>query len=310
MFGLRDEIGPEGGSISDMQLLFVCCGGKTLSGIVFIHIFKNGRPKMMRLSLVLVVVLSLCIVGGLCAKGADKPADKELELNLGGGVKMKLALIPAGTFEMGSDVDGLDEGPSRDVNISRAFYMGVNEVTQAQYQAIMGTNPSYFRGAQFPVERVTWHNAAKFCERLSKRTWKTIRLPSEAEWEYACRAGTLTRLSFGDDTSLLGKYAWYKGNCGKQTHSVGQKLPNAWGLYDAYGNVSEWCSDHWDESYIGAPCDGSAVTAENSRRRVLRGGSWHDGASSFSSTYRHYYDPGIIDYCNGFRVVVSLSARR
>jgi formylglycine-generating enzyme required for sulfatase activity len=152
-------------------------------------------------------------------------------------ISMKLVWIAPGEFKMGSN-DGEDfEKPLHTVKITKGFYMGAFEVTQGQYQQVMGTNPSYFKGANLPVEQVSWDDAVEFCKKLSQKEGKTYRLPTEAEWEYACRAGTTTKFSFGDDESQLGEYAWYGKNSGMKTHPVGKKKPNAWGLFDMHGNV-------------------------------------------------------------------------
>jgi len=170
-------------------------------------------------------------------------APAELTLDLGGGVTMKMVLIRPGKFVMGSpdseEGHQRNEGPQHEVTISKPFYMGVTEVTQAQYEAVMGTNPSHFRGPTNPVETVSWIDATEFCRKLFEKTRQAVRLPTEAEWEYACRAGTRTAYSFGDDPVALGEHAWWAGNSDKTTHSVGQKKPNAWGLYDMHGNVRE-----------------------------------------------------------------------
>jgi formylglycine-generating enzyme required for sulfatase activity len=164
----------------------------------------------------------------------------------------------------------------------------------------MGTNPSRFRNnPQNPVEQVSWNDAQAFCQKLSQITGKTYRLPTEAEWEYACRAGTTTCYYFGDDANQLGDYAWYDGNSQGTTHPVGQKKPNVWGLYDMSGNVWEWCEDNWYDNYIEAPDDGSAQS-----RKCLRGGSWVDGPHTCRSAvrifrYRRDYRYDIF----GFRVV-------
>ena len=230
---------------------------------------------------------------------ATQPA-KELALDLGGGVTMKLALLAAGKFMMG-------EGKDRhEVTLSKPFYMGVTEVTQAQYEAVMGTNPSHFKGATNPVEMVSWNDAAEFCKKLSEKTRQAVRLPTEAEWEYACRAGTTTQFCFGDDDSALGDYAWYEVNSGDTTHPVGQKKPNAWGLYDMHGNVWEWCAD-WYDDYPKAPVT-DPQGPPSGTYRVLRAGAWVSLPSSCRSANRNFYAPIARTNYYGFRVVASVPA--
>jgi formylglycine-generating enzyme required for sulfatase activity len=217
--------------------------------------------------------------------------------------------LPAGQFLMGSpdsDPDARDnEKPQHQVKVN-SFAIGKYPVTQAQYEAVMGTNPSRFQNnPQNPVERVSWNDAQAFCQKLSRITGKTYRLPTEAEWEYACRAGTTTRYYFGDDANQLGDYAWYYRNSQGTTHPVGQKKPNAWGLYDMSGNVWEWCEDNWHDNYIGAPNDGTAWIDNDNRsqyRKCLRGGSWDDLPNSCRSANRDWYLPGYRNYYIGFRV--------
>ncbi|GCL55291.1 hypothetical protein NIES3806_26390 [Microcystis aeruginosa NIES-3806] len=224
--------------------------------------------------------------------------------NLPNRVTLEMVNLPAGEFLMGS-ADSDYEKPPHPVKVN-SFAIGKYPVTQAQYEAVMGTNPSKFQNnPQNPVEKVSWNDAQAFCQKLSQITGKTYRLPTEAEWEYACRAGTTTRYYFGDDANQLGDYAWYDGNSQKTTHPVGQKKPNAWGLYDMSGNVFEWCEDDWHDNYIGAPKDGSAWTINNDNRshpKCLRGGSWLDipyGCRS-ANRGRNYPDGGISGI--GFRV--------
>jgi formylglycine-generating enzyme required for sulfatase activity len=211
--------------------------------------------------------------GGLASRGlqiANKLAEqnaktvKQLidEKYFTNSLGMKFRLIPAGTFIMGSpefegDFDYYEEDQN-EVTISKSFWMGVHEVTQKQYEKVMGTNPSWFQGhnvqgdnSNHPVENVLWDEAVKFCKRLSElpleeKAGRIYRLPTEAEWEYACRAGSTTAFSFGDDSQSLGEYAWFKDNSNNQTHPVGEKKSNAWCLYDMHGNVLEWCSDEYD----------------------------------------------------------------
>jgi len=243
-----------------------------------------------------------------CISKREPP--KELTLDLGGGVMMKLVLIPAGKFMMGSPDSEQgrikDEGPQHEVTISKPFYMGVTEVTQAQYEAVMGTNPSDFKGATNPVERVSWNDAAEFCKKLSEKTRQAVRLPTEAEWEYACRSGTTTRFFFGDEDSVLGDYAWYDGNSGRTTHPVGQKKPNAWGLYDMHGNVEELCADR-DGDYTKEVVTDPQGPASG-EYRGLRGGAWNINPSSCRSAYRSGCTPDLRSNGYGFRVVVSVSA--
>jgi formylglycine-generating enzyme required for sulfatase activity len=197
----------------------------------------------------------------------------------------------------------------REVTISRPFWVGKYEVTQEQYEKIMGKNPSQFKGKDNPVEKVSWFDAVKFCEELTKKEGKRLpkgyvfRLPTEAEWEYACRAGTDMAYSFGDDVGKLGEYAWFKDNSGEKTQPVGKKKPNPWGLYDMHGNVWEWCLD-WhggypknDEKDPVGPGSGSA--------RVNRGGSWNAGAGHCRSANRNVLTPGVTLSALGFRVCLA-----
>jgi len=199
-------------------------------------------------------------------------------INLSRKVKMGIVLIPAGEFMMGGREK--DELPQHSVQIAEPFYIGECEVTQAQWKAVMGTRPAAVRGNNLPVEGVSWHDCKEFCRRLSEKTRRTGRLPSEAEWEYACRAGSTTAYFFGDDVIRLFKYGWpYRipTRDGKyRLRQVGGKLPNAWGLHDTIGNVMEWCEDVWHENYKGAPADGSAwTTGGDEQRRVLRSATWN-----------------------------------
>jgi formylglycine-generating enzyme required for sulfatase activity len=157
-----------------------------------------------------------------------------LELKIPGARPLELVEIPAGSFLMGSK-ERDSEQPIHKVTL-KAFRIGKYPVTQGQYEAVMGKNPSYFKGADRPVERVNWHDAVEFCKKLSKQTGQQVSLASEAQWEYACRAGSTGKYCFGDDESKLGDYAWFLANSGRQTYPVGQKKPNGWGLYDMHGN--------------------------------------------------------------------------
>ncbi|WNZ23509.1 SUMF1/EgtB/PvdO family nonheme iron enzyme [Leptolyngbya sp. NK1-12] len=236
--------------------------------------------------------------------------------DLGNGVILEMVQIPGGSFKMGSPETEKGrsnyESPQRTVNVS-SFFMGKFTVTQAQYQQIMGRNPAIFKGEKRPVENVSWNDAVEFCAKLSQRTGRTYRLPSEAEWEYACRARTTTPFHFGQTvTSALANYdaskAVYgsepKGEYRGQTTEVGSFPPNAFGLYDMHGNVWEWCQDHWHENYQGAPNDGSAWLSEDKHAlRLLRGGSWYSGPRSCRSACRNHAYPATRSNLTGFRVV-------
>ena len=228
-----------------------------------------------------------------------------------------LVPIPAGTFMMGSTDN--EHGwaqyttPVHQVTL-QAFYIGAFEVTQAQYQAVMGVNPSYYQGTSYPgsennpVETVSWYDARAFCTALSAMTGRTFTLPSEAQWEYACRAGTTTLYSFGDDDELLINYAWYRPPENPEwpwTHPVGTKLPNPWGLYDMHGNVEEWCLDFSHGHYRGAPTDGSAWGPEPGSYQITRGGWGACSAIFCRSAFRGDYDPDDGRYSIGFRVVIN-----
>ncbi|MGO9113045.1 MAG: formylglycine-generating enzyme family protein [Thermoguttaceae bacterium] len=233
---------------------------------------------------------------------------KELAVDLGHGVKLEMVLIPAGEFMMGSpdsDKDSLaGEKPRHRVRITKPFYLGKYLATQEQWEAIMGNNPSSFRGAKYPVESVSWDDCQQFLKRLNEKVGEgTFALPSEAQWEYACRAGSTTRYDFGDDESGLGEYGWYGANSGGEMHPIGQKKPNAWVLYDMHGNVWEWCQDWCDRDYYAnSPTDDPTGPATGSGR-VGRGGSWIDPARFCRSAGRFNFDPGGGSNGLGLRVV-------
>jgi len=208
---------------------------------------------------------------------------------------------------MGSHDGPDDEQPLHTVHISKPFYLGRYEVTQGQWQIIMEHNRSRFQGdATLPVERVSWEDVQEFLPRLNaKEGTSTYRLPTEAEWEYAARAGTTTVYSFGNDARQLGEYAWYRKNSGDQTHPVGQKKPNAWGLYDMHGNVWEWVQDWYGAYSAGAVVDPAGPSAGSDR--VRRGGSWYDLASSSRSAYCYEAAPNRRIVNVGFRLLKMVS---
>ncbi|MFA4987483.1 MAG: SUMF1/EgtB/PvdO family nonheme iron enzyme, partial [Candidatus Brocadiia bacterium] len=222
-----------------------------------------------------------------------------------------LIAISPGTFLMGSDKGSDAEKPVHKVTLTKAFLMGATEVTQKQWTAVMGNNPSYWKGNDLPVACIDWNDAVEFCRKLTEAERKKgnlpagmeYRLPTEAEWEYCCRAGSTTEFSFGDDVGLLGDYAWFDKNAKSTTHPVGSKKPNAWGLYDMHGNVLEWCYDWYAAKYqTGDQTD--PVGPATGLLRVWRGGSWILNAGFCRSANRPWNKPGLI-YFYGFRVVVS-----
>ena len=228
---------------------------------------------------------------------------------------MEFVFVPGGCFQMGSNNGDSDEKPAHKVCLE-GFWMGKYEVTQAQWENIMGENPSSFKGANRPVERVSWNDAQAFLKKLNANPSHSplnqggqrgvFRLPSEAEWEYTARAGTQTAYAFGDDPARLGDYAWFDDNSGNKTHPVGQKKPNAFGLYDMHGNVWEWVADTWHNNYGGAPTDGSVWDSGDSDWRVLRGGSWYNNAKDLRCAVRDWYDGQYLRLVNrGFRLVCS-----
>jgi formylglycine-generating enzyme required for sulfatase activity len=205
--------------------------------------------------------------------------------------------------------DATWEKPAHQVTLTTPYYMGKYEVTQQQYQQVMGTNPSRFKGQNLPVETVAWDNAQEFCKavaRLSKFRYD-VRLTTEAEWEFACRAGTTTTYNTGDKDADLDKAAWYIANSKDTTHPVGQKTPNAWGVYDMHGNVWEWCADWYAPYRAGAVVDPHGPTEGQSR--VLRGGAWRNLAWCCRSARRDGCSSGNRNYYFGFRVVVVVAPR-
>jgi formylglycine-generating enzyme required for sulfatase activity len=263
----------------------------------------GGMLMFRQVSRVAVVVLA---VGGIAVataaepktEGKTKSPPKELTVDLGKGIKLEMVLIPAGEFMMGSpdsdkDADA-DEKPQHRVRITKPFYLGKYLVTQEQWEAVTGRDPGHFAGVKNPVEQVSWDDCQKFLARLNTKSAAgrgTFQLPSEAHWEYACRAESKTRYCFGDDEWKLGDYAWYAANSDSKTHPigkthpVGEKKPNAWGLYDMHGNVWEWCQD-WHGAYGAEAVDDPSGPTTGSFR-VLRGGSWAKLAGYCRSAYRY-----------------------
>ena len=240
---------------------------------------------------------------------------------------LEMIAIAGGWFEMGSSKSSADESPVHKVWIS-PFWMDRYEVVQEQFKKFQFPDPSHFKNPMNPLDQINWTDAVMYCNERSlaedlkpcynEETWDCnfaatgYRLPTEAEWEYACRAGTSSQYSFGDATQKLNAHAWFADNSSKTTQPVGRKQPNPWGLYDMHGNVSEWCNDFYAEDYYKQSPERDPKGPPNGRERVLRGGAWNSSADSCRSTYRAS-DPSINDTCLasdaiGFRCVRSAPA--
>ncbi len=271
----------------------------------------------------------LMVFAGGCGRKADKidpkqdarstwqALEKEISVDLGGGVKLELLLIPPGEFLMGSlnptaDMPGMDWQQHR-VRITRPFYLGKYPVTQEQWQAVMGEFPKHThlnaRGPKIPAADVGRNGWEQFLKKLNasySRPEGQFALPTEAQWEYACRAGTTTKYYFGDDESKLGDYAWYNGNSDMKPHPVGQKKPNPWGLYDMSGNTAELCEDAF-VSYTDLPTDDPVAPFDDKSYGVCRGGGWAGDATCCRSTFRHMV--GSTMGGSGLRVALVLAER-
>lgn len=252
------------------------------------------------------------------------PATEPLNLDLGNRVSLELTWIPAGDFMMGTDNTNSDEWPRHRVTIGHGFWMGIHEVTQAQWQQVMGENPSQFKGPNHPVERVSWEDARDFLKRLNRLAATQLpadhqaRLPTEAEWVYACRAGTQTEFWFGDDPAELSKYGNFADASEKTelswrdmqhddhfsgTAPVGSFPPNPWGLYDMHGNVWEWCEDWYGPYPTNAVTD--PLGPEKGRRKVIRGGGWGVTAEDCRSANRYRFKPEVNGANIGLRVSIA-----
>jgi formylglycine-generating enzyme required for sulfatase activity len=259
-------------------------------------------------------------------KIVDRPNDRPREKvqiykeDLGNAISLTMVKIPAGEFLMGSPTTETgryeDESPQHKFKVSE-FYIGQTLVTQSQWQQIMSNNPSKFTGdGKLPVEQISWVDTQNFCQKLSQRTQQKYRLPTEAEWEYACRGGTTTPFHFGktittDVANFNGNDTYGNAPKGKylqKTTPVGfYKVVNNFGLYDMHGNLWEWCQDHWHQNYQGAPADGSAwLSNDDKANRVLRGGSWINNPRGCRSATRDLYSPVNRSFDLGFRVVCEI----
>jgi formylglycine-generating enzyme required for sulfatase activity len=259
---------------------------------------------------VLLFVGNLALLQGCSRKAPNDGSGEGIP-----GSRVEMVQIPGGRFTMG-DKNEVDATPHQVVVSS--FYMDRHLVTQNEYQRVMGANPSRWNMGTNPVEQVRWSDAVRYCNARSRleglepcydlQTWvcnfdaNGYRLPTEAEWEYACRAGTQTPFFFGNSPSKLARYAWFDENAGGKPHPVGQKQPNPWGLYDMYGNVWEWCNDFYKVDYYEESPEDNPKGPKTGDTKVVRGGAWKFGAESCRSGYRYNENPGYVDACFGYDI--------
>jgi formylglycine-generating enzyme required for sulfatase activity len=235
-----------------------------------------------------------------------------LTLDLGGGVKWEGVLIPAGTFIMGSpkgeaktEKESLHEKQHK-VTLTRPFYLGKYELTQAQYEKVMGANPSRAKGDNLPVHNVAWKDADEFCKKMSKQVGRSVQLPTEAQWEYACRAGTTTAYHSGNTIADLDKVGWHAGNSGGKLHAVGEKNPNAWGVYDMHGNIREFVRDLYSSNPLADAVDPTGPKDGDPNNHVVRGGAYTANAAAVLNSRAATRKPTESLAITGFRVIVAI----
>jgi formylglycine-generating enzyme required for sulfatase activity len=278
-----------------------------LVGTVFVRAIREWRRPQYSLA----TLVAMTIAAGIGLLGALHWHFSALAFS-GANAEHQVALA---RFKASYD----EEKPAHEVTLTQPYYLGKFEVTQEQYQQVTGVDPSHFKGREQPVEEVSWNDAQEFCKKVSEVARSSgsrgdpegrptvIRLPTDAEWEHACRAGTKTTYYTGDREGELDRAAWYDKNSGGTTHPVGKKVPNAWGVHDMHGNVCEWCSDWYEDYEAGAVTDPQGPA--QGQYRVLRGGSWGHLAWDCRSSYRGGDDPNNRDGYLGFRVAVSAPIR-
>ncbi len=271
----------------------------------------------MKINTVVVFVLLIPFILSCTQKNKQSQTESE-SLSAGDIMKdspcnIEMVYIPEGKFIMGSDTGGDDEKPAHEVSLD-SYYIGQNLISQKEWSAVMDSNRSEVKGDSLPVTNVSWDEAQEFASKISEKTGFKYRLPTEAEWEYACRAGSTTKFYFGNDTLKLGDYAWYKDNSGREIQPVGQKIPNDWGLYDMSGNVWEWCFDWWDPGYYARSPSKNPVneekylykipsTGEGIYARVARSGCFVNTPRGLESAHRHGGKQEDGYYYIGFRLV-------
>lgn len=239
-----------------------------------------------------------------------------LTLDLGGGIKWEGVLIPAGTFVMGSLKGEAKTEKESDLEkqhrviITQPYYMGKYELTQAQYQKVMGDNPSRTKGDDLPVHNLAWKDADEFCRKVSKQLGRVVKLPTEAQWEYACRAGTTTAYHSGNTIADLDKVGWHNGNSGGKLHPVGQKMPNAWGLYDMHGNVREFVHDLFSAESLSDATDPTGPKEGDPKNHVVRGGAFTANAATALNCRSATRRPTEALTMTGFRVMAPLPASK
>jgi formylglycine-generating enzyme required for sulfatase activity len=262
---------------------------------------KSSRLR--RFALFATVAATAALAG---ERGSAPTLPPTATIDLGGGVTMAFVLIRPGSFLMGSEENtgGEDESPVHPVTLTQPFYLGRFEVTQEQWAQVMDDNPSGFTGPKLPVDSVSWDDCQRFLAKLAERTGRKFALPTEAQWEYACRAGTTTRWSFGDNDAVAGDHGWIAGNSGGGTYPVGGKKPNPWGLYDMYGNVWEWCADWYAKHAYPAGAVTDPTGPATGASRVLRGGGWGVDPDNARSACRNCAGPESGHNGTGFRCVM------
>ncbi len=283
--------------------LRVCCI-RLKNGAVMEKVEERGQVW----GLLVPALLVLVVAGALAAwvssrdRGAEQASTVAGQEQISNSIAMALVKIPGGTFVMG-EAGRANRLPTREVTIA-PFYIGIYEVTQAQWQAVMGYNPSEYKDSRRPVEQVSWLEVQSFLEELNRlEGTNRYRLPTEAEWEYAARAGSLEPRFFGEDVTQLRRYAAYGAKDASGSWPVGRKAANPWGLFDVYGNVWEWVQDCWHDNYNGAPASGRLWAGGDCAYRVMRGGGWNSPESSIGSAVRGSFIPNQEDVATGFRVV-------
>ena len=281
------------------------------------------RPLRRRMARCRPWVFALAAFAPLACRKGERPASEPPVRVIKTQSGIEMVVIPAGWFRMGSPKGRPDESPAHRVWVA-SFLIDRYEVTQKAYGRLVLGNPSHFKGSQRPAEQITWAAAALYCNKRSRADdlvscydeetatcnpdASGYRLPTEAEWEYACRAGATGAYHFGDRARLLAEHAWYKSNSSKATHPVGQKEPNRWLLFDMHGNVAEWCNDVYEKTYYSRSPSRNPLGPAEGERYVLRGGAWNCTADACRSAYRAQEGPGFEDACFardaiGFRCV-------